>query len=57
MIFVNEDLTQHRAKLASKTRLLKKDHKITDCWTCNGRVMLNATDNAVCKVLTDAELN
>ena len=40
LIFVNEDLTQHRAKLASKSRQLKKEHKITDCWTYNGCVML-----------------
>ena len=55
-IFVNEDLTQHRAKLASKTRQLKKDHKIGDCWTFNGRVMLKTTDNAVREVLTEADL-
>ena len=57
LIFVNEDLTQHRAKLASKTRQLKKEHKIADCWTYNGRVMLKTTNNAVREVLTDADLN
>ena len=56
-IFVNENLTQHRAKLASKTRQLKKDHKIGDCWTFNGRVMLKTTDNAVREVLTEADCN
>ena len=57
LIFVNEDLTQHRAKLASKTRQQERDHKIADCWTCNGGEMLKTTNNAMHEVLTDADLN
>lgn len=57
VVFVNEDLTKHRAQLASKTRRLKKEHKISDCWTYNGRVMVKSVSNDVREVHTDAELS
>ena len=38
-IFINEDLTARRGKLAYDTRQLKKAHKISDCWTTYGKVM------------------
>ena len=39
-IFVNEDLTSRRSKLANETRQMKSSKKITDCWTYNGKVLV-----------------
>ena len=39
-IYINEDLTQHRASLARKARLCKTDNKIQDTWTIYGKVMV-----------------
>ena len=39
-IFVNEDLTARRANIAFETRKLKKEKKIADCWTFNGRIII-----------------
>ena len=32
-VFVNDDLTTRRAKLAFDCRILKKENKIADTWT------------------------
>ena len=39
-IYINEDLTQHRASWARKARLCKTDNKIQDTWTIYGKVMV-----------------
>ena len=39
-IFVNEDLTKHRNKLAYLGRQLKKESKIVDTWTFDGKVLV-----------------
>ena len=41
-IFVNEDLTSRRANIAFETRKLKKEKKIADCWTFNGRILIKS---------------
>ena len=41
-IFVNEDLTARRANIAFETRKLKKEKKIADCWTFNGRILIKS---------------
>ena len=43
-IFINEDLTTIRSTLAYATRTLNKSKRITDCWTFNGKIVIN--DNA-----------
>ena len=35
-IYINKELTQHRASLAQKARLCKTDNKIQDNWTIYG---------------------
>ena len=39
-VFVNDDLTSRRSKLAFECRKLKKGTKITDTWAFNGKVLV-----------------
>ena len=57
VIYINEDLRQRRAKRASKARQLKKEHNFADCWTYNGRVMINTVWNVVRELRTNLDLN
>ena len=56
-VFVNEDLTQRRAALAAATRQLKRNQKIADCWTYNGKIVIKTLANAIKIISTQAELN
>ena len=55
-VFVNEDLTARRAGLARQTRALKKDHKVNDCWTAGGNVMIKDLQNRIRLVKSTADL-
>ena len=55
-VFINEDLTARRAGLARQTRALKKDHKVNDCWTAGGNVMLKDLQNRIRHVKSTADL-
>jgi hypothetical protein len=39
IIFINEDLTKHRANLLWRARQLKKKKKINDCWSFDGAIL------------------
>ena len=39
-VFINEDLTKHRSSLLWKARQMKKEKKITDTWTHDGRILI-----------------
>ncbi|KAK2170067.1 hypothetical protein NP493_1165g01097 [Ridgeia piscesae] len=54
-IYVNEDLTQRRAALAAATRQMKKPHKINDCWTYNGKIVVKTLTNIIKVINTEAE--
>ena len=56
-LYVNEDLTRRRATLAKKTRELKKEKKITDCWTYNGKVLVKIIDGTVKEIRADIDLS
>ena len=56
MIFINEDLTARRASLARQTRSLKKDRKVTDCWTTGGNVMIKELNNKIRQVKSESDL-
>ena len=56
MIFINDDLTARRAKLAFDTRMLKREKKISDCWTSYGNVMLKTTTGLVKEVKSQTDL-
>ena len=46
-IYLNDDLTAHRSKLAYEARLLKRAKKITDTWTAYGKVMVKTLANQI----------
>ena len=55
-IFLNEDLTARRGKLAYDTRQLKKEHKIGDCWTTYGKVMMKDLAGRITEVKSPGDL-
>ena len=55
-IFINDDLTARRAKLAFQTRLLKKARKINDCWTSYGKVMIKDLANNIKEIKSTSQL-
>jgi exosome complex exonuclease DIS3/RRP44 len=56
-IYVNEDLTQRRAAFAGATRQMKKNHRINDCWTYNGKIVVKTLTNIIKVINTEAEIN
>ena len=56
-IFVNEDLTARRAALARLTRTLKKEGKVSDCWTANGNVLIKDRHNKIYQVRSETDLS
>ena len=56
MIFINEDVTARRAALARQARTLKKDRKVTDCWTTGGNVMIKELNHKIRQVKSEADL-
>ena len=55
-IFVNEDLTSRRSKLAYETRQMKSSKKITDCWTYNGKVLVKDLSNRIKEITCPRDL-
>ena len=49
-VFVNDDLTNRRAKLAFDCRKLKKEKKIADTWTYNGKVAMKDLTGKISEV-------
>ena len=49
-IFINEDLTARRSKLAFATRQLKRQTKLTDCWTANGKILVKDNSNRIVEI-------
>ena len=56
-IFINDDLTPRRAKLAFDARALKRSKKIADCWTAYGKVMVKDRHNKVTEVKSPSDLH
>jgi exosome complex exonuclease DIS3/RRP44 len=55
-VFINEDLTRERAKIAAKARELKREKSISDTWTRDGAVFVKRTDSNIFKVTTFRQL-
>ena len=49
-VYANDDLTARRAKLAFECRKLKKDKKIADTWTYNGKVVIKDLTGKITEV-------
>ena len=55
-IFINEDLTQVRSALLFKARSLKREKRLTDCWSYDGRIVVKDNDNRIVTVTSEADL-
>ena len=55
-IFLNEDLTGIRAKLAREESVLKKSGKIDDTWTFNGNVIIKDVAHNICLIRSAADI-
>ena len=53
-VFINEDLTKTRALVFKKARIAKKDKKIKDTWTYDGRIFIKRLDDTL-KILETIE--
>ena len=55
-IFINEDLTQVLSALLFKARSLKREKRLTDCWSYDGRIVVKDNDNRIATVTSEADL-
>ena len=55
-LYINDDLTARRAKLAYDTRQLKKAKKLTDCWIAYGKVMVKDLTNKIKEIKSPIDL-
>ena len=55
-IYLNEDLTARRAKLAYDARQLKKAKKIVDCWSSYGKVIVKDSNNKIREIKSPSDL-
>jgi len=51
-IFINEDLTTMRSKLAYATRVLKNTNTVRDCCSYNGNFIIRDVNNMIHRILT-----
>ena len=49
-IYINEDLTARRWRLAFDARQLKRERKVADCWTFNGKLMIKDLANKITEI-------
>jgi hypothetical protein len=55
-IFINEDLTKERARIAAKAREWKREKVIVDTWTRDGIVFIKKDDSNISRVTTYRQL-
>ena len=55
-VFINEDLTKSRSKLAYEARRLKKQNKINDCWTASGRILVKDKQDKIVQICSDNDI-
>ena len=53
-VYVNEDLMQVRSALLFKARALKREKRLTDCWSYDGHIKDN--DSRITTVTSEADL-
>ena len=49
-VFINEDLTRKRSNLLYKCRALKRQNKIKDCWSFDGRITVKDNNSVIVPV-------
>ena len=55
-VYVNEDLTQVRSALLFKARALKREKRLTDCWSYDGRIVVKDNDSRITTVTSEVDL-
>jgi exosome complex exonuclease DIS3/RRP44 len=56
-IFINEDLTKFRSNLLWKARQMKRDKRLNDCWSYDGRIVVKNFQNKITTIFTEFDLN
>jgi exosome complex exonuclease DIS3/RRP44 len=46
-VYINEDLTKLRSELLYKTRRLKNQGKISECWSFDGKILIKTLDGKI----------
>ena len=55
-IYINDDLTTQRSKLAYECRKLKKEKRIADTWTFTGKILIKDTGNKITEIRSTEQL-
>lgn len=55
-VYINEDLTKHRAQLLFEARKLKRERQISDCWTFDGRIIIKNRRGKIETISSPTEL-
>ena len=55
-VYIKDDLTKHRAKLAFLARQSKNDWHIMDTWTADSKVMINGNYGRISTISTEYDL-
>ena len=55
-IYINEDLSKARAELLYLSRKAKRDNKVMDCWSYDGRIIVKDLKGKILTVASLAEL-
>ena len=55
-VFINEDLTKSRSKLAYEARRLKTQNNINDCWTASGRILVKDRHDKIVQICSDNDI-
>ena len=55
-IYINDDLTRHRAQLLYKARVLKRGNIINDAWSYDGRILVKDKNNKIIPILNERDL-
>jgi exosome complex exonuclease DIS3/RRP44 len=56
-VFINEDLTRERSRIAAKARELKRQKLISDTWTRDGVVFAKRNDSTILRMTTYRDLD
>ena len=56
-VYVNDDLTRERSRVAARARQLKRDKKIKDTWVRDGEIYVKKNDDSINKLSTSRQLD
>ena len=56
-VYINEDLTRDRSRAYYKARCLKRQKKILDTWTSEGRIVVKDKSGKIIYIVNENELN